>query len=149
MHIARIRVAGGYRRQKGFTMIEVLVAMIILAIGLLGVAGIQALSLKQTANSNLRSMVTIHAYDLSERMRAEPSNVTNYEKAKSANCSGCIADLANWHNGIIADIPTAQTAVDVTENASQTTAEITVSWTERDLGNDAVAQAYTLYVRLR
>ena len=36
-------------------MIEVLVALLVLAIGLLGVAGVQLLSMQQTANSTLRS----------------------------------------------------------------------------------------------
>ncbi|WP_153741447.1 type IV pilus modification protein PilV [Marinobacter nauticus] len=137
------------RKQRGFTMIEVLVAMIILAIGLLGVAGIQALSLKQTSNSSIRSMVTMHAYDLSERMRAGIDDVTDFEKAKSDSCTGCGADLSEWHSGVLEDIPTAQTTVDVTAGSDSTFAEITVDWTERGIGNDAISQTYTLYVRLR
>lgn len=141
-----VKRAGG---QRGFTMIEVLVALIILAIGLLGVAGVQALSLKQTANSNIRSLVTMYAYDLSERMRAEPSHFNDYEKAVAATCNACADDLASWHNAVVTDIPTATTAVDVTSNVSLTTAEITINWSERDLYNDAAAQSYTLFVRLR
>lgn len=137
------------RKAQGFTMIEVLVAMIILAIGLLGVAGIQALSLKQTANSSIRSLVTMHAYDLSERMRSEFDDVTTFDKAKSADCSSCSAKLAAWHQQIVGDVSTAETLVDVTQAASATFAEITIDWTERGIGNDAIAQSYTLYVRLR
>jgi len=130
-------------------MIEVLVAMIILAIGLLGVAGIQALSLKQTSNSAVRSLVTMHAYDLSERMRSEFDDVTGFEKTSSATCGSCNAKLSAWQSRLIEDVPTASSAVDVTTNADSTFAEITVNWTERGIGNDALAQSYTLYVRLR
>lgn len=137
------------KRHSGFTMIEVLVAMIILAIGLLGVAGIQALSLKQTSNSGVRSLVTMHAYDLSERMRSEIEDVTVFEKAKSATCSGCDARLSSWQQSLVADVPTAQSTVDVTQNSDSVFAEITIDWTERGIGNDALAQDYTLYVRLR
>ncbi|MBO6850514.1 MAG: type IV pilus modification protein PilV [Marinobacter sp.] len=136
-------------RSAGFTMIEVLVALIILAIGLLGVAGMQALSLKQTSNSNIRSLVTMHAYDLSERMRSESSDVTVFEKALSATCADCNSDLEAWHDLLVSDVPTATSAVDVTTTANSTFAEITVNWTERGIGNDAIAQNYTLYVRLR
>ncbi|MDV3505350.1 type IV pilus modification protein PilV [Marinobacter sp. M-5] len=136
-------------RSAGFTMIEVLVALIILAIGLLGVAGMQALSLKQTSNSNIRSLVTMHAYDLSERMRSEFSDVTTFEKALSAECTDCNSDLAAWHGLLVSDVPTAASEVDVTTTANSTFAEITVNWTERGIGNDAIAQNYTLYVRLR
>ncbi len=133
----------------GFTMIEVLVALIILAIGLFGVAGMQALSLKQTSNSSVRSLVTMHAYDLSENMRSESSGFAAFEKTQSSDCSDCNADVAAWHELLLNDIPTASTGVDVTTNADSTFAEITVSWTERGIGNDAIAQNYTLYVRLR
>lgn len=148
----RVMSAGGQRvphNQNGFTMIEVLVAMIILAIGLLGVAGVQVLSLKQISNSNVRSVVNMHAYDLSERLRAESSHLGDYEKVLSATCAGCNTDLANWHNELLEMVPTASTKVDITELASRTTAEIQVNWTERDFGNDAAAQSYTLFVRLR
>lgn len=147
----RVNMTGTGKRgiQRGFTMIEVLVAMIILAIGLLGVAGIQALSLKQSSNSAVRSLVTMHAYDLSERMRSEFDDVTVFEKASSTGCSGCNAKLSAWHARLLEDVPTASTEVDVTSSASQTFAEITVDWTERGIGNDALAQSYTLYVRLR
>ncbi len=149
MHLIGASRVGRNRQQRGFTMIEVLVALIILAIGLLGVAGVQALSLKQTANSNIRSLVTMYAYDLSERMRAEPGHFADYEKAAAATCNNCADDLASWHTAVVTDIPTATTAVDVTTNANLTTAEITISWAERDLYNDAAAQSYTLFVRLR
>tara|TARA_R110002094_G_scaffold188782_1_gene163891 strand:+ start:327 stop:719 length:393 start_codon:yes stop_codon:yes gene_type:complete len=130
-------------------MIEVLVAMVILAIGLLGVAGMQALSLKQSGNSSVRSLVTMHAYDLSERMRAESDDVTVFEKASSSTCNGCDAKLSTWQTRLLEDVPTATTAVDVTTNANLAFAEITVNWTERGIGDDALAQSYTLYVRLR
>lgn len=143
------RKTKGLSRQRGFTMIEVLVAMIILAIGLLGVAGIQALSLKQTGNSGIRSLVTMHAYDLSERMRSEFDQVTTFEKTKSADCTGCSAKLAAWQTQLKDDVATSETTVDVTQDANSTFAEITIDWTERGIGNDAIAQSYTLYVRLR
>ncbi|MBS8241180.1 type IV pilus modification protein PilV [Marinobacter lipolyticus] len=136
-------------KSAGFTMIEVLVALIILAIGLLGVAGMQALSLKQTSNSNIRSLVTMHAYDLSERMRSEASDVMAFEKALSADCNDCNSDLETWHELLLNDVPTASSAIDVTSGANSTFAEITVNWTERGIGNDAIAQDYTLYVRLK
>jgi len=146
--IKKVLMRGSYR-ERGFTMIEVLVAMIILAIGLLGVAGLQALSLKQTSNSAVRSLVTMHAYDLSERMRSDFDDIAVFEKADSTACDSCDAKLSAWHDRLIEDVPTASTEVDVTTNADSSFAEITVSWTERDIGNDALAQSYTLYVRLR
>lgn len=133
----------------GFTMIEVLVALIILAIGLLGVAGVQGLSLKQTNNTATRSLVTMHAYELSELMRAKSDNFTAFSKAKSNSCSGCSSDVQLWHTSLLRDIPTAETEVSVSSGPDETEAKITVYWSERDLGNDSVGQSYTLTTRLR
>ena len=71
--------------QRGLTMVEVLVAMLIFAIGLLGVAGMQSLALKSTDNSNMRSLVNIHAYEIVERMRA---NMTAVENGQYSSISG-------------------------------------------------------------
>ncbi len=57
-------------RQHGFSMIEALVTMVILAIGLLGVAGLQIASVRNTQVAAQRSIATQQAYDMAERMRS-------------------------------------------------------------------------------
>ncbi|WP_178117845.1 type IV pilus modification protein PilV [Pseudomonas sp. R5(2019)] len=59
-------------RQRGGTLIEVLVAMFILAIGLLGAAAIQLNALKYTDSSLMSSQATFIAYDMMDRIRANP-----------------------------------------------------------------------------
>lgn len=56
--------------QKGFTLIEILVAVVVLSIGLLGLAGLQARSLQFNKSAEQRSQATILAYDIIDRMRA-------------------------------------------------------------------------------
>jgi len=56
--------------QGGFTMIEVLIAVLVLSIGLLGLAGLQAASLRNNHSAYLRSQATILAYGIADRMRA-------------------------------------------------------------------------------
>jgi type IV pilus modification protein PilV len=58
--------------QQGFTLIEVLVTVIIMAIGLLGVAGLQLAGMRSNHSAFLRTQATIAAYDLIDRMRADP-----------------------------------------------------------------------------
>ena len=56
-------------KNSGFTLIEVLVTVVILSIGLLGMAGIQIQGLRGTTSSTVRSQATILANDIAERIR--------------------------------------------------------------------------------
>lgn len=58
------------RRQGGFSMIEVLVSLIIIAFGLLGIAKIQALAYGSTGTAGLRSLAAIQASGMASAMRA-------------------------------------------------------------------------------
>jgi len=60
---------------RGFTLIEVLVTLVVLAIGLLGLAGLQASSLKHNNNAYQRTQATYLAYDILDRMRTNPVGV--------------------------------------------------------------------------
>lgn len=64
-------------REQGTTLIEVLVAIVIISIGLLSVAALQTVSLKSNNGSYLRSQATFLAYDLADRMRAAPEAAEN------------------------------------------------------------------------
>ena len=82
---------------KGFTLIEVLIAMLVLAVGLLGLASLQAYSLRNTQSAYNRSLATELAYDLADRMRANMranilvvDNYTNGTPARIDNCKKII-----------------------------------------------------------
>jgi type IV pilus assembly protein PilV len=55
---------------SGFTLLEVLITLIVLSVGLLGLAGLQTMSLRNNHDAYLRSQATIQAYDIVDRMRA-------------------------------------------------------------------------------
>ena len=59
--------------EAGFTLIEVLIALIISAIGLLGIAGMQMFSINNTSASNMRAIAAIEASNLISRMKATPN----------------------------------------------------------------------------
>lgn len=59
--------------QSGFTLIEVLVAMVVVSIGLLGIVGMQTVGLASTHQSHERSTAAITAQNITERMRANPA----------------------------------------------------------------------------
>ncbi|GAB2491195.1 type IV pilus modification protein PilV [Arenimonas alkanexedens] len=58
------------RSQVGASLLEVLIAVLILAIGLLGIAALQSLTLKNTQGSSERSAAVIQSYAMLDMMRA-------------------------------------------------------------------------------
>lgn len=67
-------------RQKGASLIEVLVSLVLISIGLLGISASQLTSLKLTLSAYQRSQATVIANDIADRMRA---NITEAEKTSS------------------------------------------------------------------
>ena len=65
----------------GFSLIEVLIALVILALGLLGFALLQTLNLRYTQSANYRTQATNLAYDLLDQMRSN-----HYAAAWYASC---------------------------------------------------------------
>lgn len=62
-------------RPRGFSLIEVLVALLVLSIGLLGLAGLQTLGLKFNTQSYQRTQAVLNSYDIIDRIRANPGGV--------------------------------------------------------------------------
>jgi type IV pilus assembly protein PilV len=54
----------------GFSLIEVLVAVLVFAIGVLGVVGLQTVGMQANSDSSTRSQALALAYDMADRMRA-------------------------------------------------------------------------------
>lgn len=67
------------KSQAGFGMLEVLISLLILAIGLLGLASLQTTSLAQTNEVRNRSQAILLAEDLIERIRSNRSNIDAYD----------------------------------------------------------------------
>ena len=110
----RIRLPSG----RGFTLVEVLVALVVLSIGLLGLAGLQSTGLQFNQGAVMRTHATQLIYDLSDRMRA---NINAFETGAylgtgtaTASChttSGCSPtqmaadDLAKWNQTVARVLP--------------------------------------------
>ena len=100
--------------QKGVTLIEVLAALVIISIGLLGIASLQANSLKLNQSSYMRSQATELAYEIVERMRAnrDQARLGNYDLALTAAPPGgatvIAQDQAAWITEIVRVLPNGQ-----------------------------------------
>lgn len=64
--------------ETGFSLLEVLVAVVVLAVGLLGIGGLQVLSLKNNHSAYLRSQATYLAYDILDSIRVNPDGIASY-----------------------------------------------------------------------
>lgn len=64
-------------KNTGFTLIEVLIAMLVMSFGLLGMAGLQAQGLRNNLSAYHRTQATQLAYDMADRMRANIDDANN------------------------------------------------------------------------
>ncbi|GLK90723.1 type IV pilus modification protein PilV [Pseudomonas turukhanskensis] len=101
--------------QKGTTLIEVLVAMIVLAIGILGIAAMQTTSVKANQSAYYRSQATLLAADITDRMRANrvvalagSYDITTAPTSSTANevdGDQAAIDKAQWLNQLATSLP--------------------------------------------
>lgn len=147
--------------QAGFSMLEVLITVFILAVGLLGVAGMQATSIKLSHESHLRSQASLLAYDIADRMRANRASALagNYDNAvgytgnsafdgrcRNPNGAACppatitAVDLANWDSKLGQTFPGVLATIVTAAAAGQTISTITLIWIDTDT-DDGVAAA--------
>lgn len=78
----------GARRARGFSLIEVLVALLILAFGLLGLAFLQVLSVRYTQSAAQRTVATNLAYEVLDMMRANREAAAQYTQITEASFGG-------------------------------------------------------------
>lgn len=64
-------------KQSGFSLLEVLIALLVLSIGLLGLAALQTTGLRSNQMASMRTTATQMAYDITDRMRANPQAVAD------------------------------------------------------------------------
>lgn len=78
------------RSSSGFTLLEVLVALIVLSVGLLSLAGMQVIGLRTNHSAYMRTQATIQSYDIIDRMRANIVGVRQgrYDKPTVADSAG-------------------------------------------------------------
>ena len=97
-------------RAKGFTLIELLIAVLVMAIGILGVAGLQVVSMQQNRSALFRAEATQLGNDLLDRIRANPtavyapididaipvSTVTDCNNNSCSTLQMAAFDIASW-----------------------------------------------------
>ncbi len=70
---------------NGFTLLEVLIALLVLSVGLLGLASLQTRGLAAGHNAYLRSQAVLLARDMAERIRANTTHIANNQTGSGSN----------------------------------------------------------------
>lgn len=142
------------RHQSGLSLIEVLITVVLVSIGLLGLAGLQLTSVRNSSSSSERFVATTLAQDILERMRANrnraigPGRVYNLAMGADPGVGGVEgADLDAWKEAIEAALPSGQGAVAVDDDSVAT---VTLEWTDASNNNadDSRAMSLTLSTTL-
>ena len=128
------------RKESGFGMVEVLVALVVLSLGLLSMAGLQIISIRSVHSSFIRGQAVLSAYTIADRMRANRPAVRDldgtaigfynsadgatYQAPNDNNCTegagaatACTTaemaahDLFEWNQSVAARLPSGQGTV--------------------------------------
>jgi type IV pilus assembly protein PilV len=89
-------------RQTGVGLIEVLVAVLVLSIGFLGIAALQARSLSMNNSSMARSVATIESYSILDAMRADLASAQSHAYNKTVKANACPTDTSTLANAQVA-----------------------------------------------
>lgn len=124
-------VRGSPCSERGMTLVEALIALVVLSIGLLGVAALQMTSLRSTHSAHVRSQATALAYDIADRMRANRNDALAgaYDVALGGSVAGvtlAATDVAAWKLAIAAALPGGDGAL-LIDPASRVVT-ITIQW---------------------
>lgn len=143
-----MRNPAGPVHQRGVGLIEVLVAMAVMALGILAVAGAQASSLRSSHGAHYRAQASFIAQDMIERMRGNPGQARNYtldfDAAAPTGTSIADRDRAQWL-GLVALLPGGAGAVDVDELSNLV--RVSVRWDNTRSGG-AADETFTLTSRI-
>lgn len=148
------------RYQNGFSLLEVLIAIVVLSFGLLGLAGLQLVGLANNQSAGTRYTATALAYDITDRMRANMAGVSagGYNGTAGADnacqavhyadvhavpviCTPALLaqdDIYDWQATIAGLLPggTGSVCLDSTPSTSAcdgigTSYAVSVSWTDK------------------
>jgi type IV pilus assembly protein PilV len=135
------------RRQNGFSLVEVLVAVLIMAIGMLGIAALQAMALKNSGSSMERSQAVIQTYSYLDLLRARRDDAITSKLDMPMSCDAenlpsSSVEQRNWINQLHETLgPDSCGAVDCLGGGKCT---ITLQWDDsRATGGSAEQQLVT------
>src|SRR5574340_1628226 len=158
------------QRTAGFSLLEVLISLVIMSVGLLGIAGLMTGTLKSDYSAAMRTQATAMAYNIIDRMRTNVSGATNGSYATTmpaapsaatsvpATCTGSGAgctsttlatyDVNQWEYELAHALPQGRGSIATAATATAVT--VTVLWNDsrakQALGGAPAASTFSLTV---
>ena len=157
-HCGACRRAGSLirRGQRGVTLLEVLVSIVVMALGLLGILGVQMRTLADTQTSVRRAQAIRLIEDLSERMRVNPSAINSNvldkyvidwtDEGSAGVCAGpddCPAvalatdQIKDWKLSVRSNLPSGNAMTFRVNNHAHAQLGVLISWRENERSSDA------------
>ena len=143
---------------RGFTLVEVLVALVVMSVGMLGIAALYLEGLRAGRTALYRTTAVNLAADMADRIRANRNAGTAYAGTGPGSDSACVNgpvdctaeqlaedDWFDWNNELNAQLPEGAAGEVAVAGTAPKTYTITVAWPE--IGQDVPA-TYTMSVQL-
>ncbi len=144
------------QKHTGFSLLEVLVALLVLSVGLLGLAALQTVGLKFNTQSYQRTQAVLQAYDMIDRIRANPvarktgaydsvssGAIPSYTDCGSTSCTPtqlASYDIALWNAANASYLSEGKGAISLAPTSSSVRV-ITITWQENDLSQTFTVEA--------
>lgn len=137
---------------KGFSLLEVIIAVLVLSSALLAMSYLQVLGLRNANSAYVRSQATMLGYDIVDRMRANAADAPSYVIAIGTATPAATAvlsriDTIDWRTNIAAALPSGRGGVALASGV----ATVTITWfdnSQEGTGSQPTTQTYTYSARL-
>lgn len=152
-----MRAPGISYKQDGFSLVEVLIALIIMSVGMLGIAGLYVQSLQAGRTSMFRHQAVSLAGDVADRIRANPTAGVAYAGAGANN--NCVAanvdcdvvgmaanDIWIWDQQAVNSLPSGDVVVAFDDTVAPPVYTITVNWDEPGITTAANNPSYSVTI---
>jgi type IV pilus assembly protein PilV len=133
-----------FPRTRGVTLVEVLVALLILSVGLLGIAGLYVENLRTGRTGALRTQAATLAADMAERIRTNRTGAAAFVRVTGQRCTELAGsasidevaanEVACWQEDVANLLPNGTGIVARDTTTVPATYTVTVSWSETGAG---------------
>ena len=132
--------------QRGFSLLEVLVSIVMLSIALLGLAGMMLSTLKSNHSAYQRSQATWLAYDIIDRMRADRQGALAQNYDVALGDASAESGVSAWKDALAATLPAGDGSVDV--NPATRAVTVIIQWDDSRGVGGSDAQQFEVDTRL-